>query len=79
MRKAISDVPDGVYEASIDADGFDEDETHIACAITVSGERDHRLFRYVQTDSARLNCVMNYTDAYSVYPVKCALDPTHKE
>ena len=22
-----------------------------------------------------INCVMNYTHAYSVYPVKCALDP----
>ena len=76
MRKAISDVPDGVYEASIDADGFDEDETHIACAITVSGERMTIDYSGTSKQIRRgLNCVMNYTDAYSVYPVKCALDP----
>ena len=37
MRKAIAAVPDGVYRASLDADGFDADETHIECAITVKG------------------------------------------
>ena len=76
MRKAIADVPDGVYEASIDADGFDEDKTHIACAITVSGERMTIDYSGTSKQIRRgLNCVMNYTDAYSVYPVKCALDP----
>lgn len=37
MRRAIEAVPDGVYHSSVDADGFDADETHIECTITVKG------------------------------------------
>ena len=37
MRKAIEYVPDGVYHATLDADGFDEAETHLVCTITVKG------------------------------------------
>lgn len=76
MREAITEVPDGTYRAEIKADGFDEDETHICCAITIEGSE--LLIDYAGTSkqiTRGLNCVMNYTYAYSVYPVKCALDP----
>lgn len=76
MGNAIEAVPDGVYRAAIDADGFDEDETHIECAITVRGR--HMDIDYAGTSpqiGRGLNCVMNYTHAYSTYPVKCMLDP----
>ncbi|MBT6273066.1 MAG: hydantoinase B/oxoprolinase family protein, partial [Chromatiales bacterium] len=76
MRTAISDVPDGTYRSSIDADGFDDEETHIECAVTVEGERLHIDYEGTSPQIGRgLNCVMNYTHAYSAYPVKCALDP----
>lgn len=76
MRRAIAAVPDGTYHATIDADGFDEQTTHIVCAVTVAGETMHIDFAGTSGQIDRgINCVMNYTHAYSVYPVKCALDP----
>lgn len=76
MRAAIEAVPDGVYRSSVDADGFDEDETHIECAVTVKGSTLHIDYAGTSKQIGRgLNSVMNYTYAYSVYPVKCALDP----
>jgi N-methylhydantoinase B len=76
MRKAIEQVPDGVYRATVDADGFDADETHIECAITVDGQQMHIDYAGTSAQIGRgLNCVMNYTLAYSTYPVKCMLDP----
>ena len=76
MRQAILAVPDGTYRSELWADGFDEDETHIKCAITIEGS--DLTIDYTGTSkqiTRGINCVMNYTDAYSVYPVKCALDP----
>jgi N-methylhydantoinase B len=76
MRQAIAALPDGTWAARIEADGFDEQVTRIACAVTVRGER--MVIDYAGTSpqiDRGINCVMNYTHAYSVYPVKCALDP----
>ena len=76
MRRAIEAVPDGQYHAVTDADGFDEDTTHIECTITIKGSE--ALIDYAGTSGQiyrGLNCVMNYTDSYSTYPLKCALDP----
>ena len=76
MRRAIESVPDGVYKASLDADGFDTDETHIECSISVAGSNLHIDYAGTSKQIERgLNSVMNYTYAYSVYPIKCALDP----
>jgi N-methylhydantoinase B len=76
MRRAIEAVPDGRYHASLDADGFDEDETHIECTITINGSNLHIDYAGTSKQIDRgLNSVMNYTYAYSVYPIKCALDP----
>jgi N-methylhydantoinase B len=76
MRRAIEALPDGVYRASLDADGFDADETHIECAITVRGSSLHIDYAGTSKQIERgLNSVLNYTYAYSVYPIKCALDP----
>jgi len=76
MRRAIAALPDGVYHGAVDADGFDADVTHIQCAVTIAG--DPMAIDYAGTSrqiDRGINCVMNYTHAYSVYPVKCALDP----
>jgi len=76
MQNAIEQVSDGVYRAAIDADGFDEDETHVECAISIDGRRMHIDYEGTSRQISRgLNCVMNYTLAYSTYPVKCMLDP----
>lgn len=76
MRRAIAEVPDGVYHGEVRADGFDEQETVIACTVTVSGETMHIDYEGTSPQVDRgINCVLGYTHAYSVYPVKCALDP----
>src|SRR5262245_27103079 len=76
MRRAISDVPDGTYKATLEADGFDEQITRIKCAVSVAGERMHIDYAGTSPQIDRgINCVFNYTHAYSVYPVKCSLDP----
>jgi N-methylhydantoinase B len=76
MRRAIAAVPDGTYRATLEADGFDEHLTHIACAVTITGDSMHIDFAGTSPQIDRgINCVFNYTHAYSVYPIKCALDP----
>src|ERR1700693_6323385 len=76
MRAAIEAVPDGVYTGVADADGFDADETHIQCAVGVRGSNLHVDYAGTSKQIDRgLNSVMNYTYAYTVYPIKCALDP----
>lgn len=76
MRNAIETVPDGKYQASLDADGFDDDITHIECTITVAGSDMTIDYEGTSKQINRgLNNVMNYTYAYSAYPIKCALDP----
>ncbi len=76
MRRAIEALPDGTWRASVDADGFDEDETHIECAVTIEGSRLGIDYAGTSRQIDRgINSVMNYTYAYSVYPIKCALDP----
>lgn len=76
MRRAIEAVPNGVYRSSVDADGFDADETHIECTLTVDGSNLKVDYAGTSKQIDRgLNSVMNYTYAYTVYPIKCALDP----
>ena len=76
MRAAIATVPDGIYRHELRADGFDADETRINCTLTVNGSDLHVDYAGTSPQIGRgLNSVMNYTYAYSVYPIKCALDP----
>jgi N-methylhydantoinase B len=76
MRRAIEAVPDGVYRSSVDADGYDADETHIECKLTVEGANIKVDYAGTSKQIDRgLNSVLNYTYAYTVYPIKCALDP----
>jgi N-methylhydantoinase B len=76
MRRAIAAVPDGSYRAVLEADGFDEQTTRLACAVSVTGETMHIDYAGTSPQIDRgINCVLNYTHAYSVYPIKCALDP----
>ncbi|MET4186911.1 N-methylhydantoinase B [Bradyrhizobium sp. JR7.2] len=77
MRSAIEAVPDGTYRAVLTADGYDSEETRIACAVTVAGSQLHVDYAGSSKQIGRgLNSVMNFTYALSVYPLKCVLDPT---
>jgi len=76
MREAIAAIPDGVYTAGVDADGIEGFPTHIRCTITVAG--DGMTVDYAGSSPQihlGINCTMNYTQAYSIYPLKCVLDP----
>lgn len=76
MRRAIAAIPDGIYRSTIDADGFDDHPTHIACAITVKGDQMKVDYTGTAKQNGRAtNCTLNYTQAYSIYPLKCLLDP----
>jgi N-methylhydantoinase B len=76
MRSAIATIPDGITRAQVTADGYDGRETRIECALTISGETLAVDYAGTSAQVDRgLNCVLNYTYAYTVYPLKCALDP----
>lgn len=76
MRKAVAAIPDGRYVSTIEADGIPGHPTTIQCTITVEGDRMTVDYAgsSAQVDKGT-NCTINYTQAYSVYPIKCALDP----
>lgn len=75
MRRAISALPDGTWQDEFDTDGFDE-SLHIACSVTITG--DEMTIDFAGTSPQipwPVNCVLNYTQAYARYAVKCLLDP----
>lgn len=75
MRQAISDVPDGIYEKRVEMDGFDR-PIRIQCRITVKGSELEVDYEGTSPQIERgLNCVLAYTESYTTYPIKCALDP----
>lgn len=75
MREAIRQVPNGRYHAQIYADGYDE-PILVDCVITVNDE--DIVIDYSGSSSEvpwPLNGVHNFTFAYTVYPLKCAIGP----
>ena len=76
MRQAIRVLPDGLYRDEIKLDGFDAPLT-IKCGIKIEGDRIEIDYAGTSPQIDRpINSVMNYTWAYSAYPLKCALDPS---
>jgi N-methylhydantoinase B len=76
MRQAIAAIPDGVYRSSLEADGVEGQPTHIECAVTVAGDNMHIDYSGSSPQVRHaVNCTINYTTAYSIYPVKILLDP----
>ncbi|MCS6968836.1 MAG: hydantoinase B/oxoprolinase family protein [Cytophagales bacterium] len=77
MRQAIAQAPDGVYRYSYDADGDGINEpVHIECTLTIKGEEI--TVDYTGTSGAHslgINAVLNYTYAYTAYPIKCVFSP----
>lgn len=75
MREAIARVPDGVYRHQVTMDGYDRPVT-LAAAVTIAG--DQMLVDYTGTSPESdygINVVMNYTEAYTTFGIKCALAP----
>src|SRR5262245_26152527 len=75
MRAAIRAVPDGVYRHGFDIDGFDS-TLRVEARLTIAGDALEMDYAGTSPQVARgINSVMNYTYAYTAYPLKCALDP----
>ena len=75
MREMIRQVPCGVYRHTVFADGYDE-PIRLACAVHVND--DDILVDYTGSSAEvpyPLNGVHNFTFAYTVYPLKCAIGP----
>jgi N-methylhydantoinase B len=75
MRAAIEALPDGTYRYTTQADGFEEPVTLL---LTIRVDGDHLVADYAGTSpqvKQAINVVMNYTEAYTTFGVKCALAP----
>ena len=75
MREAIARIPDGVYESTVQHDGF-ERPLVIQCRLQVKGDRIDIDFAGSSPQVARaMNVVPIYTFAYTVYGLKALLCP----
>jgi N-methylhydantoinase B len=75
MRRSIEQVPDGDYIDELTADGFEEPLT-IRASIAVRGSQVHVDYAGTSAQIGKaVNSVMNFTYAYTVYALKCVLDP----
>lgn len=75
MREAIRKIPNGIYRSHVSADGYDA-PVRIECAVHVKD--DEIVVDYEGTSpqvAHPLNGVHNFTFAYTVYPIKCAIAP----
>jgi N-methylhydantoinase B len=75
MREAIARVPDGVYRNELTMDGYDQPVT-LRVAVDVRGDEMH--VDYAGSSPAStygINVVLNYTEAYTTFGLKCALAP----
>ncbi|MFP2995336.1 hydantoinase B/oxoprolinase family protein [Spongiivirga sp. MCCC 1A20706] len=77
MREALLAAPDGSYHYAYDTDGDGRGTgCHFEITITIKG--DEIIADYTGTSSAHymsINAVLNYTFAYTAYPIKCAFSP----
>lgn len=76
MRDAIRNIPNGVYENEAYADGINE-PVRLQCKITIEDDRIE--VDYAGSDPQRMSggisCALIYTEAHTVYPLKCMLSP----
>lgn len=74
-REAIAAVPNGSYRKVIRTDGIDAPLV-IDCTVTVSGDSIHVDYKGSSPQVANgINVVLNYTEAYTSYALKCAIFP----
>ena len=75
LRDAIQKIPNGIYRSTVTIDGFDDPVT-IHCKVTVD-DRDIEVDYEGTSPQIRrgINVVMNYTHAYTTYPLMCIFAP----
>lgn len=79
MRRAIADLPDGVYESVVRSDGFDE-PIDIRAKVIVEGDSVTVDFAGTSPQIRRgINSVYNYTYAFACYTLKCLFDPVTRK
>ena len=75
-RKAIAEIPNGMYKDEVLIDGFDDSPLRIMVSIQVE---DQDLLVDYTGSSAQvnrgINVVYNYTHAYTTYPLACSIHP----
>ncbi len=75
MEAAIEALPDGTYTDGFDIDGVDQ-PLHVECTVTINGNAISIDFTGTSGQVLwPINSVLNYTQAYACYAVKCLLDP----
>ncbi|NRB52696.1 MAG: hydantoinase B/oxoprolinase family protein [Saprospiraceae bacterium] len=78
MREAIAEAPDGIYPYEYEADGDGKLEpVKFVATVKIQGDEIH--IDYTGTSgphSLGINAVLNYTYAYTAYPVKCTFSPS---
>ena len=76
MRRAITELPDGVYTNEVFTDGMG-DPLRIAVRIEISGDEISVDFdgSAPQIDRGGLNCTFIYSRGHTYYPLACLLTP----
>ena len=75
VRKRIAEVPDTVSDYAMTVDGYEEPIT-IKARLTVDGESIWLdFYESAIPSNAGINVPINYTAAYSVFGLKCAIAP----
>jgi N-methylhydantoinase B len=76
MRAAIRAVPDGTYSYEISTDGLLDEPVVLKMALTVKGDEiDVNYDGTSKQAHNALNSAMCYTNAYTMYGLKCVLSP----
>jgi N-methylhydantoinase B len=75
MREKIFAIRDGVYRYEYEIDGYDE-PLKIVATLTVAGDTIEMDYAGSSMQVARaINCPWVYTNAFTVYPLKCSINP----
>jgi N-methylhydantoinase B len=76
LRAALARLPDGTWSATMDADGFGEEQLRLQVAVTVAGDGVTVDYDGSSPQSSYgVNVVLNYTRAYTSFAIKAALAP----
>lgn len=78
MRAAIADVPDGIYEHTLELEVDQQDGTPIVLSCRIEIKGSEIVVDYAGTSAQvdrPINCVFNITFAYTMFALKAALQP----
>ena len=77
VSRALDSIPDGSWESVVESDGAGGLPTVINCRVSKAGNRLSVDYTGSSLQSPYpINCTLNYTLAYTVYPLKILLDPS---